>query len=383
MIFKMPLLPRDSVSRCYLDECFVGSGGYNRQDVNQQTLLDCQIGEVPCKLPGFIEYLSPLQKLYLSVWDQLIEYKEVAQVEPRSVPKVKALASLIEKLRPPRRPYDVRSTNWYPQYFQTNVQQIQNCIDKVKPRGSVEWREKLFGSWVTWFSDDPKAEVLQIVLLGVDPPSVENAATIKEFQALHEDCLEAQREGKISADAQLIFIRVPEALVSEQIEVERKHGRCVIIASCHEDQREIVYQTYKRLLKTTSEKERLQFTPLKRDAARPLPPESRRWKMMVLFALLPTLFLSVILLQRKPEPVDVCIQDGHEAAEKIKNVLGRLGYSLGDFYGITLCLPSPAAHQQVCHKNGGDTKRHHLHDLLCSRLSLSWTIFQVMGVEVV
>ena len=208
------------------------------------------------------------------------------------------LSSLFEKLRP----YDVRSTNWYPQYFATNAQQIQKCIDKARPRGAVKWTENVFGSWVTSLSDDADSEVLEIVLLGVDPPIVENVATIqerKEFQALHEDCLEAQRKGKISADAKLIFIRVPIQLLAETVASDLAQGRHVIIASCHEDQRGVVYESYKKLLETTSQKERLEFTALRQDAPRPLPPESRRWSMMGmmgLWALLPTIGLSASLL---------------------------------------------------------------------------------------
>ena len=273
------------------------------QDVNQKTLLDCSVDSIPWH-GGSLPMTS---KLYLNIGDQLIEYKEVKMTSGSPSRElvnvgVNAMSSLIEKLRPPKTPYDVRSTSWYEKYFTTNVQQIQNCIDKTNPLGSIKWREKPFASFVTWFSGAPEAEVLEIVLLGIAPPSNDNAATIKEFRALEEDCLEAQTEGKISADAQLIFTRVPERLLAKQIESDRKQGRCVIIASCHEEQRDAVHKTFLKLLATTSEKETLQFTPLKRDAPRPMPAESRRWRMMVLYALLPTIGLSVSLLIFKSRP---------------------------------------------------------------------------------
>ena len=277
------------------------------QDVNQKTLIDFQIDEVPCKHRDCIR-INPAQKLFLSIGGKLVEYKEVSQTGPESPAStlfkagVNACSSLIEKLRPPPTPYDVRNTSWYEKYFQTNVQQIQNCVDKASPSGSVKWREKPIGSFITWFSGAPGSDVVEIVLLGVAPPSNENVATIKEFQALDEDCQQAQREGKIPKDAQLIFSRVPEGLLAKRIESELAQGRCVIVASCHEDQRDVVYQTYKKLLATSSQKETLQFTALKRDAPRPLRAESRQWKMLVLYALLPMIpmfCLSVGLLIKK------------------------------------------------------------------------------------
>ena len=193
---------------------------------------------------------------------------------------VNAFSSLIEKLRPPRPPYDVRTTRWYEKYFQMNVHQIENCLDKANPTGSIKWRETKYGSFLTLSPGAPGAGVVKITLLGVNPPSVANVATIKEFQSLHEDCLEAQMAGKIPADAELIFTRVSERLLVEQIECELAQGRCAIIASCNEDQRDVVYQSYKQLLERTPQKERLQFTPLKRDAPIPLPAESQWWKRM-------------------------------------------------------------------------------------------------------
>ena len=223
-----------------------------------------------------------MQKLYLRVGDELVEYKEVSQAEEDSTRRlvdagVSAISSLIAKLKP-RPPYDVRRTNWYPLYFQTNVKQINNCITKKRASGSVEWREKLFGSLVTWFSDAPGSAAPEIVLLGVAPPSHDNVATIREFQALDEDCQQAQRDGKIPEDAHLTFSRVPERLLATRIESELRQGRCVIIASCHEDQRHAVEQVYDQFVKTTSEKETVQFTVLERDFARPLPSESRWWR---------------------------------------------------------------------------------------------------------
>ena len=269
------------------------------QDVNQEVLLDCKIDKV-LPWPGGSVPVS--QKLYLNTGETLVEYNQVAPCAPDSPSRklLSGIAALFEKLKP-QTPYDVRSTNWYHMYFQMNVQQIQDCCLKASS-GSAKWREKPFGSFITWLSGTQESDVVRIVLLGVDPPSVENVATIKEFQALHEDCLQAQTEGKIPADAQLTFTRVSQRFLAERVEEERAKGRCVIVASCHEDQRDVVLETYKKLLTATSHKETLYFTALKRDAPKPLPAESRRWKMMVLCALLPTICVCVSLIALKCRP---------------------------------------------------------------------------------
>ena len=287
------------------------------QDMNQRTLLDCSIDSIPWR--GGSIRCSPTQKLYLNIGDQLIEYKEVAQPpESPSRKLVSAISYLAEKLKPPRTPYDVRNTSWYEKYFDRNILKIESCLDTAKPSGSVKWTETGFGSFLTISPGVPGAGVVKITLLGVNPPSIKNEATIKEFQSLHEDCLEAQREGKIGnskvpKDFELIFTRVSERLLVEQIESERKLGRSVIIASCYEDHRDVVYQSFLELLDSApQQKETLHFTALKRDAARTRSPESRQWKIhMALSALLPTILLIVLI--SRPKTVQNWLTFGQKA----------------------------------------------------------------------
>ena len=83
-----------------------------------------------------------------------------------------------------------------------------------------------------------------------------------------------------------IFTRLPERLLAKRIRRELAEGRCVIIASCTDAQRAGVREIFEDILQTTSEKERLYFTALERNGARPLTAESRRWNRMPMDAML-------------------------------------------------------------------------------------------------
>ena len=176
----------------------------------------------------------------------------------------------------------MRDTHWYRNYRDENIERVKECLAKCNIRGRQQLREKPSGSFWAWFGDAKQSAeqqadtVVEIVLIGVNPSSLANEATIKEFQALHEDCLHAQINGDISENAELIFVRVSQKALAEEIEFHKDRGRCVIVASCAEEQRSAVRKVYEEQLAGTIHNETMHFTPLKRDKPKFLPPESSR-----------------------------------------------------------------------------------------------------------
>lgn len=207
----------------------------------------------------------------------------------------------------------MRDTNWYRNYRYENIERIKECLDKCKIRGRQQLREKPSGSFWTWFggakevsiedTSEQAGAVVKIVLIGVNPSSLSNEATIKEFQALHEDCLQAQIQGNISENADLIFVRVSLRGLAEEIKFHQGLDRCVIVASCTEEQRSAVREVYEEQLRGTIQLHTMHFTPMQREKTKSLSPESRRWKMITLFALSPTIcafFYFVLKAVQRP-----------------------------------------------------------------------------------